>query len=110
MSRKRDEPSLVDKVERSEARATRDFLAGDYGPPMSACRIESAIPSSAKVVAYDLLNAESPVGEAALFALVDAAVSVLVHEGREETARLAFETVVEPRVALEAVRTLIGGR
>jgi len=72
-----------------------------------ACRAEFTVPSAAKVVAYNLINTENrTVGESKLFALVDAVACVLAHEGREETARLAFESVVGSAVALAAVRVL----
>jgi len=72
------------------------------------CRGEGAIPSAAKLVAYHLLNDECLVAERSLFALVGAVACLLAHDGSEETARLAFETVVRPAVALAAVRTLLG--
>ncbi len=108
-----DSLSLVDKMENLEGRATRDFLSGDYRlpePPRQHCGL--TIPSSAKLTAFDLLNVEVSTGERRLFALVDAASCVLAHNGRyggEETARLAFETVVSPAVALAAVRVLTSG-
>jgi hypothetical protein len=45
-----------------------------------------------------------------LYALVDAAACVLTHgkrSHREETARLALETIARPAVAVAAVRVLI---
>jgi len=92
------------------------ILDGDYGPPRANDRFPEpespavrSIPSSAKVAAWDLLDRENKrVGERKLFGLVDAVVCVLAHGGREETARLAFETVVGPGIALAAVRILTG--
>ena len=102
-----DDASLTDRLEDQERRATRGFLGGDYGPP--GARLPETVPSSAKIAAWHLLDGENrTVSERKLFALVDAAVSVLTHGGREETARLAFETVVRPAVALAAVRILTG--
>ncbi len=55
----------MDKLENLESHATRDFLAGDYDAPVGArlpestCRAGSAIASSAKLAAYDLLNAKT---------------------------------------------------
>jgi hypothetical protein len=66
--------------------------------------------SANKVRAWHLLNDASPVGEHKLFALVDAVAALLdqaEHHVALETARRAFETVVEPRVALAAVRALV---
>ena len=89
----------------AEQRATRDFLNGDY----ASSQTDSTVPSSAKIAAWHLLDGENrTVSERKLFALVDAVVSVLTHGGREETARLAFEIVVGPAVALAAVRILTG--
>lgn len=103
--------SLIGKVDAYEGSTIRDFLNGDDSLPCpTPCRAESAIPSSAKVVAYDLINRENgTVGERKLFALVDKVACVLAHEGREETARRALETVVGSGVALAAVRTLVAG-
>ncbi len=110
---------LIRRLENLEGRATRDFFAGDYGPPPAGdrgspdltCRTGRTIASSAKLAAYDLLNAENrTVTEPKLFALVDAVACVLAHDGRygsEETARLALEIVVGSKVALAAVRALI---
>jgi len=63
-----------------------------------------------KVAAWHLINTENKtVGERKLFGLVDAAARVLAHQRNgQETARLAFETVVRPGVALAAVRVLTG--
>jgi len=98
---------LIRRVEDQERRATRDFLHGDYGPPPD--RLPEPVPSAAKIAAWHLLDGENrTVSERKLFALVDAVVSVLTHGGREETARLAFEIVVRPAVALAAVRALTG--
>jgi hypothetical protein len=114
-----DDASLIGKLENLEGRATRDFFASDYGQPRagdrgspdSTCRGERIIPSSAKLEAFDMLNAEtSTVPERKLFALVDAVACVLAHGGRygsEETARLALESVAGSAVALAAVRTLV---
>ena len=99
-------PDLIHRVENQERRA-RDFLSGDYGPPRD--HLPEPVPAVAKIAAWHLLDAENrKVSERKLFALVDAVVSVLTHGGREETARLAFETVVRPAVALAAVRILTG--
>jgi hypothetical protein len=73
----------------------------------------SPITSSAKVVAYELLATETVIATRPLSALVDAVACVLTHSqrsGREETARLALETITRPAVALAVVRALIGGR
>lgn len=112
--------TLIGRVEAAERRATHDFLAGDYGEPSAGhpssgpkCPDGHNIPSSARVIAYHLLNEENrTVGERRLFALVDAVACVLAHDGRygsEETARLALETVVEREIALAAVRALAAG-
>lgn len=76
----------------------------------ATCRVEGAIPSSAKVAAYHLINDECLIGERELFALVDAVACLLAHSGPDggpETARCALETVVPPTVALTAVRALL---
>jgi len=67
------------------------------------------ISSSARLVAFGLLDAAISTGEQRLGALVDAVCCVLAHDGRdgEETARLALEAVVHPTVAREAVRVLV---
>lgn len=77
---------------------------------MSRPEAGRAIPSSARVAAWHVLNDGSPVGERRLFALVDAVVSLLDQGGRSgslETARCALETVASPAVALAAVRVLV---
>ncbi len=111
---------LIRRLDNLEGRATRDFFAGGYGPPRAGdrgspeptCRTGRTIASSAKLAAYDLINAENrTVTERKLFALVDAVACVLAHNGRygsEETARLALEIVVGSTVALAAVRALTG--
>ena len=96
---------------------TRDFPAGDYGPPRGrlpepSCRARRTVPSSAKVAAYDLINGENRiVGERKPFALVDAAACVLDHGhryGGQEAARLVLEVVAAPAIALAALRALQG--
>ncbi|PZS26828.1 MAG: hypothetical protein DLM59_17510 [Pseudonocardiales bacterium] len=70
------------------------------------CRV---ISSAAKLVAFDLLNADTSTGEQRLAALVDAVCCVLAHNSDyrgQETARLALEAVVHPAVARAAVRAL----
>ena len=107
--------SLIGTLENLEEQATRDFLAGDYGPPRGplpepTCRTGRAVPSSAKVAAWHLIDAENrTVSERKLFALVDAAACILDHERNgQETARLVLETAAGPAVALAALRTLTG--
>jgi hypothetical protein len=93
------EPSLVDKLENLEGRARRDFFAGDYS--------HRTIHSSARLVAFDLLNAATPtVPERSAFALVDGAASLLIHGHGEESARLCLEAVTTPRIAGDVVRVL----
>ena len=103
---------LIRRVEDQEQQAARDFFNGDYGPPPDRLPEPPAvrpIRASAKVAAWDLLTRENKrVGERKLFGLVDAVVCVLALGGSEETARLAFEVVARPGVALAAVRTLTG--
>jgi len=67
------------------------------------------ISSTARLVAFGLLDADISTGEIRLRALVDAVCCVLAHDGRdgEETARLALEAVVHPAVARAAVRALV---
>ncbi len=92
-----------------EDRATRDFFAGDSGSVTPTCF--AAIPTSAKVAAYNLLNAGTRVTERKLFALVDAASCVLDHGqryGGQETTRLALEAVAPQAIALAALRALEG--
>ncbi|PZS30822.1 MAG: hypothetical protein DLM59_10850 [Pseudonocardiales bacterium] len=60
-----------------------------------------------------MLATETAIAWRPLSALVDAAACVLTRGqrcGREETARLALETIVGPAIALAAVRALIDGR
>lgn len=100
------EPSLIDKLENLDRQATGDFLDGDYRPA------KRGISSAAKLIAFDLLNADTSTGERKLMALVDAVTCLLDHSdghGAAETARLAFETVAHPAVALKAVRALTAG-
>ncbi|PZS34910.1 MAG: hypothetical protein DLM59_03870 [Pseudonocardiales bacterium] len=88
--------TLIDKLERLEGR-------DGYRPPRE-------VRSAAKVVAFELLNAETTVAERRLFALVDCVACLLAHGGRygsEETARLAFESVVGSSAAEAAVRVLV---
>lgn len=110
---------LIGEVEALEGMRYPRLSRRRYGAPAGnrapsdpvPCRAELAIQSSAKVLAYDLINRENgTIGERKLFALVDAVACVLAHEGREETARLALESVVGSTVALAAVRTLRRGR
>jgi len=105
---------VIDKVETLQGRATGEFLDGDYDPPKPVCAAGRAIRSAAKIAAWQLVNAESPVPERRLFALVDAVACLLAHGGcdggryvREETARLALETTVGSAAALAAVHTLV---
>jgi len=108
--------SLFDKLETLEGRDTGDSL-GDGGrrPPTGGRLPETpnhcerpVIPSSAKVVAYHLLNADTSTGERRLFALIDAVCCVLVHNNHygQETARLALEAVAHAAVARKAIRIL----
>jgi hypothetical protein len=72
--------------------------------------VSCPIPSSARVAAWQLVSAASPIGERRLFALVDAVASLLEQGGPHaglETARCAFEIVVPPAAALAAVRALV---
>lgn len=98
-------------MSRLEHRAARDFFVGDHGSATPACQVGEAIPSSAKVAAYHVINTQNrTVGEHKLFALVDAVACLLAHggpDGGPETARRAFETVVPPAVALAAMRALL---
>ncbi|PZS35010.1 MAG: hypothetical protein DLM59_03695 [Pseudonocardiales bacterium] len=107
--------SLIDKLANLEGRDTGDSRVGGRRPltggllPETSTRCGRAIPSSAKLAAFDLINADTSTGERRLFALIDAACCVLTHSnhyGGQETARLALETVVHPAVAREAVRIL----
>ena len=98
----RDAETLIDKLERLEGKARHDFLAGDY-----AQRPSRTIHSSARLVAFDLLNAATPtVPERKVGALVDGAASLLAHGGGEESARLCLEVVTTPRIAGDVVRAL----
>ncbi|MBA3338918.1 MAG: hypothetical protein H0T54_04075 [Geodermatophilaceae bacterium] len=108
---------LFDEIEKLEGKAARDLLDGDYWPPPgdrspeATCRIERTVPTSAKVIAYNLLNAGTRVTERKLFALVDAASCVLDHGqryGGQETTRLALEAVAPQAIALAALRALEG--
>jgi hypothetical protein len=59
-----------------------------------------------------MLAAETAIGRRPLSALIDAVACVLTHgqrSAREETARLALETITEPAMALVVVRVLIDG-
>jgi hypothetical protein len=95
----RDTETLACKLERLEGRAVRRLFAGDHGRPRK-------IRSSARLVAFDVLNDATAVDERNLFALVDAAASVLLHGGSEESARLCLEVVTTPTVAGDVVRVL----
>jgi hypothetical protein len=97
-----DPETLFDKLERLEGRAPHDFFPG-------ACtqRPGRTIHSSARLVAFDLLNAATPtVPERKVCALVDGAASLLVHGGGEESARLCLEVVTTARIAGNVVRVL----
>lgn len=79
-------------------------------PPPSRSNESSPITSSAKIVAYKLIADETRVAQRPLCGLVDAVACVLTHgrrSDREETARLALETIAPPPIALAAVRALI---
>jgi hypothetical protein len=72
----------------------------------------SPITSSARIVAYEMLAAETAIGRRPLSALIDAVACVLTHgqrSAREETARLALETITEPAMALVVVRAIVDG-
>jgi hypothetical protein len=97
------EPSLLDKLEMLEGRVVRDFLHGEHGR-------QREILSSARLVAYNLLNAATPnVPERKVYALVDGA-SLLVLDGSEESARLCLEAVTTARIAGDVVRVLTDDR
>jgi hypothetical protein len=102
LSRMTQDPNaetLIDKLERLEGRARRDFLDGEYGR-------RRTIRSSARLVAFDVLNAVTTVAERNLFALVDAAALLLIHGGSQESARLCLEVVTTPAIAGDVVRLL----
>ena len=105
---------LTGKVENLQGRATPELIASDDTPPRPTylvCHAGRSIPTSARLTAYDLLNAANrTVAERKLYALVDAVACLLAHDGphaSQETARLALESVVGSAVALAAVRTLL---
>jgi hypothetical protein len=107
----RDAETLMDKLERLEGRAHRDGFAGGYDPargglPRLTRRSGRTIRSSARLVAFDVLNAATTIAERNLFALVDAAASLLLHGGGQESARLCLEVVTTPDVAGDVVRLL----
>ncbi|PZS37056.1 MAG: hypothetical protein DLM59_00010 [Pseudonocardiales bacterium] len=116
-----DDATLSDKLANLEGRAMRDLPDRDHSdrhhrprPSGDRCREgrrhgRCAIPSAAKLMAFEMLDADTSTGERRLFAMVDAVCCVLAHNGRyggEETARLVLETVVHPTVAKAAVRLL----
>jgi hypothetical protein len=87
---------LIDKLERLEGPA-------GFRPPRE-------VRSAAKVLAFNVLNAETTVAERRLFALVDAVACLLAYGGcygGEETARLALESVVGSPAAAAAARVLV---
>jgi hypothetical protein len=99
------EPSLIEKLENLEGRARQDFFNGDFCLPTR--RTDRTIHSSARLVAFDVINAATTgIAERKLFALIDAAASLLIHGGGEESARLCLEVVTTPAVAGSVVRAL----
>jgi hypothetical protein len=114
MSRNRDAEPLIDKLERLEGRARRDFLDGDYGRSRAGQGslpgpTRRSIRSSARLVAFDVLNDATAVAGRNLFALIDAAASLLIHGGGAESARLCLEVVTTPDIAGDVVRVLADG-
>ena len=75
--------------------------------PTPARRVSTA----ARIRAFAVLDAATPVSERHLFAVIDAASCVLDHGrdyGGSEVARLVLEAVAAPAVALAALRALEG--
>ncbi|PZS32979.1 MAG: hypothetical protein DLM59_07200 [Pseudonocardiales bacterium] len=113
-NRPHDRSDLFEKLANLEGRPTGDFPHGDCRQPragdgtLPTRHITRAIRSSARLLAFDLLNAACGIAERRLFALVDSTASLLAHGGSEETARLALESVVGPPVARAAVHALLG--